>query len=949
MGAIKVQVSDDRGQFRFLGLDPGNWRLEAKLDGFSMVEYPAIDIRIAHNTTVKIEMPGVVEEIVTVTSEGPLLDERKISQGTLLRQIELEAIPTARDPWAVINQTPGALVDRINVGGNESGQQSQFRNQASLMWDNDFLLDGVQVSDTAGHGSSLTYYDFDQFAQIDLSTGGSEITKHTPGVSLNLVTKRGSNEFRGSARFLLTEADGYFGLLEQAEPGFSESDFGTGQTGFVGDSVDRIEDYGFEAGGPLWRDRVWLWGSWANNDITIRTGGGDPDRTVLENTAIKLNAQLSAANSFVGSFNNNDKKKFGRGGGPNFDPSSTWDQRGPSGITRIEDSHIFGSSFFLSAQYSFVDGGFQLAAQGGAGPDQPPIPDAGGECNVDANGYWRNAGSGSESNPVTQWQLDGSWFFNTGTVNHELKFGGRLREVENTNSWSYPGRNVLHSAGNFAGVQDPGLLAAFGLPPDRYLDAGLVYAYRQGPAPAVAYQDAAWVQDTLSTGRWTFNVGLRYDRQNGENEPTTVAANLGFPEVMPALSFPGDDAGGLDWKSFSPRLGATYALGSQRHTLIRGSLSQFPSVLGLADTARTNPVRSQWAIILFLDEPGGYPGFYDNGEPWVVVGGLQGFDPANPTALESSNRNDPDMDPPTVTEAILGIEHSFRPELVAGLSLTWRRRDDYFDYRRLFTDLATGETRTASAAEYVPDRVVSGTLPDDRPYAVQTYAANPGLATTGGDIFTTGDRSIDSLGATLSVTKRLSQQWMLRGYFNYNLREEWDIPASFFDHNDPNRVVPNFLQGSVVDGETFVTPSWGIKWGVWLQSTWQWNLNGMYQVAPDRPWGFNIAANLYGREGYPILYSRPAFGQDGIWRSMLVVDSVTDFRHPDIFTADLRLEKEFRATGNTSLTFSLDGFNIFNNGEVLRRSENLAAGNANWVLETVSPRIWRLGVRLNWR
>ena len=111
----------------------------------------------------------------------------------------------------------------------------------------------------------------------------------------------------------------------------------------------------------------------------------------------------------------------------------------------------------------------------------------------------------------------------------------------------------------------------------------------------------------------------------------------------------------------------------------------------------------------------------------------------------------------------------------------------------------------------------------------------------------------------------------------------------------------------------------------------------------------NIAANLYGRDGYPIPYYRPVGGRDGIGRSILAVDEVTQFRHPDIFTADLRLEKEFRATGNTSLTFSLDGFNIFNNGEVLRRAENLAAGNANWILETVSPRIWRLGVRLNWR
>lgn len=41
-------------------------------------------------------------------------------------QAELEKIPTSRDPWAVLQKTPGVLVDRINVGGNESGQQSMY-------------------------------------------------------------------------------------------------------------------------------------------------------------------------------------------------------------------------------------------------------------------------------------------------------------------------------------------------------------------------------------------------------------------------------------------------------------------------------------------------------------------------------------------------------------------------------------------------------------------------------------------------------------------------------------------------------------------------------------------------------------------------------------------------------------------------------------------------------
>jgi hypothetical protein len=35
-------------------------------------------------------------------------------------------IPTSRDPWTVLQATPGVLTDRINVGGNESGQQSQY-------------------------------------------------------------------------------------------------------------------------------------------------------------------------------------------------------------------------------------------------------------------------------------------------------------------------------------------------------------------------------------------------------------------------------------------------------------------------------------------------------------------------------------------------------------------------------------------------------------------------------------------------------------------------------------------------------------------------------------------------------------------------------------------------------------------------------------------------------
>ena len=90
-------------------------------------------------------------------------------------------------------------------------------------------------------------------------------------------------------------------------------------------------------------------------------------------------------------------------------------------------------------------------------------------------------------------------------------------------------------------------------------------------------------------------------------------------------------------------------------------------------------------------------------------------------------------------------------------------------------------------------------------------------------------------------------------------------------------------------------------------------------------------------------------GSDGINRSVLVSPEVDTFRTDDIFTADLRIEKEFRTAGNTSMTLSLDGFNMLDESYVLQRLRNLSSGSADNLQETLSPRVYRLGVRLNWR
>ncbi len=958
-GAPRLGITSAQGETRFLGLAPGNYSLKATLDGFSTVEYPNVNVRVGRNTTIQVQLSAAIGEVITVTSESPLLDERRLTAGTTISQVELESIPSARDPWAIVQQAPGVMTDRINVGGNESGQQAVFRGQANNGDENDFLVDGVQITDMSAIGSSPTYYDFDQFSEIQLATGGPDVSKGAAGVSVNMVTKRGTNEFRGTARFLLTDAAGYFGALEAADPGYSDSDLGPGQDNYSGDTVDRIQEFGFEAGGPAWRDRVWLWASWGQNDINRIVGSGQSDRTILEGTAVKLNAQFTAANSFVASFNNGDKVKFGRGASPDNDPSSTRNQRGPTGITKLEDTHVFGSNLFLTGQYSFVDGGFSLTALGGSGPDLPAIPFPGGEKYTNGDGFVTNNSTGGNSRPTEEFKIDGSYFFTTSSLNHEIKFGGRTREASTESAWSYPGRNIFHYDGTYAGVAgDRELGASLGLPVARADDYAAVYAYRQGPVPVITNYDSLWVQDTMTMGSWTFNVGFRWDDQSGENTAGVVDANLGFPNEMPALDFAGNNADGLNWSSITPRLGVTYALGEERKTLIRGSFSQFPDVMSLTNISRVNPLSGQLAYIVFVDDPAGFPGFYDDGEQYAVAAGYWGYNPNDPAALSSSNKNDPGMDAPLTNELILGAEHAFLPEFVVSGTLTWRKVTDVQDFQRLFTPLGNDNAtpQTIPASEYITDPTpLVITIPGiGGPAATEsytTYSADPSKWNyTGGQLFTNGDREIDYLGATIGFTKRLANQWMMRGYVQYNFDESWSVPGSYFNNNDPNRVLPGVASGAVIDGSTYVIQSTGSgRDESWLQSEWGWNLNGMYQVAPDRPWGFNVAANMTGRQGYPIPYYRNRTGLDGISRSIQAAQNIDDYRMDDLFSMDMRLEKEFRTAGNLGLTFSIDAFNIFNNGVVLDRNRNTTSGNVGWISTSLAPRVFRLGVRLNWR
>ena len=105
----------------------------------------------------------------------------------------------------MLERTPSIAMDRINVGGSQSGQQSGYIAPRRGSGNNKWSLDGVDITDMSATGASPIYYDFDMLQEMQVDTGGADASQQTGGVGINFVTRSGTNAFKGSGRLYNTD------------------------------------------------------------------------------------------------------------------------------------------------------------------------------------------------------------------------------------------------------------------------------------------------------------------------------------------------------------------------------------------------------------------------------------------------------------------------------------------------------------------------------------------------------------------------------------------------------------------------------------------------------------------------------------------------------------------------------------------------------------------------
>jgi hypothetical protein len=443
----------------------------------------------------------------------------------------------------------------------------------------------------------------------------------------------------------------------------------------------------------------------------------------------------------------------------------------------------------------------------------------------------------------------------------------------------------------------------------------------------------------MSWSRTTLDVGVRYDRQGGAALPGTTAANPAFPNLLPGIVFAGYDAP-FRWNNVSPRAGVTYSLDEARKSLVRASYARFAGQLDSASVGYTNPTSSAGAAVYgWQDLNGDHLASANEVLTNQFVATANGFNRANPTAVVSANQIDPNLKAPVTQTVVAGVERELRANLAVGVNYTYTRTSDLIGNATFSVTPRVG----VALSDYAAGPTLTGALPDGSTYSVPTYIPNQAKVTAGGSGFLLTNwngYSTDYHGVEMSLVKRLSNKWMGRVALTLNdAREHYQASALYDTNGNPTRTTTEPL----VDGGQFAPQSTGNGSGnIYINAKWSFNANGMYQA----PYGIELAANVFGRQGYPFpLFRSQTLGADS-GLSVLVTPQIDTFRYDNVWDTDLRVARAFKLKA-VSLRLIGDIFNVANANTALVRNNNVLSTSFNVLAQNLSPRIFRAGLTLN--
>jgi len=202
-GDLRVTHTNETGAFVFASVRPATYTVRVELTGFAA--YERRNTVVAANEQVPIgtiELAiGALTEAVTATAQGSVVQTMSSERSALITSTQLEQVADrGRDVVSLLRVLPGVSYQTPSEApGNSFGSSTPNINGNRATW-NTMTVDGAVGNDLGSPNVFSSTINFDAISevQVELNNYRAEYGRNG-GPLVNIVTKSGSKQYRGSA------------------------------------------------------------------------------------------------------------------------------------------------------------------------------------------------------------------------------------------------------------------------------------------------------------------------------------------------------------------------------------------------------------------------------------------------------------------------------------------------------------------------------------------------------------------------------------------------------------------------------------------------------------------------------------------------------------------------------------------------------------------------------
>jgi hypothetical protein len=302
-GTKKVET-DSAGYYRFANLPPGDYDITVTANGFKTLKQGGVHLIAGSLPSIDLSMQvGGAEQTVEVSAAPPIVDVTQSKVQTSVSGEILDTIPKGRSFQSVVGFAPGARQEPLQSSRTDQGRLNGYQIDGASDAENVYMSEGLNITNIYGGGIGNTSIpmEFIQEVQVKSSSFEAEFGGANGGV-INAIQKRGGPQWHGSL-FTYYRGDPItandqcinrmFGTVQGSGCGLRSIPGTATNTGKLGtvdtatgtqwtsgpffwnnrqaaptqyylqkqDKWSTIEP-GFEVGGPLYKDRLWLFASY---------------------------------------------------------------------------------------------------------------------------------------------------------------------------------------------------------------------------------------------------------------------------------------------------------------------------------------------------------------------------------------------------------------------------------------------------------------------------------------------------------------------------------------------------------------------------------------------------------------------------------------------------------------------------------------------------------------